>query len=655
MNASDIKWITSYGIELNPFFYSIPEKMDNFGYCVDFSGYGEGKADKAKLCILDTLNKNEKPNILIICPAGFKESWYNSLLSGLGLDFKFVNGAPDSVMYFSAGTSNLLILDESVLAEEGASAYATIRNSGLLWDLLIIDAAGSIDGVNPELYTKNIGMKAKKFLMFAPYASEYTQSPDGIKEIVKEVLSEKSMADGIDAYSIDENVMKFTMETPLVNYPREDSGENSIKVIKYAFDEKELPQNLHIDENASGRYMNGGNIFEEYNLPERKIYQKPSYTRSEAEVLKNKDKKLEKFLELIDPVMNSDDKLAVVYFESEATVKYIEKILYSIYYDRASSIKFLGKSRFDIRQMKQWYETLKSQRTRVILAFDRLSETVAINEPFTHIINYELPDNPVYLQQRYMRRTFARGAKPEFFIFLDENGTFDSRVLGKALAGNLYKAFRRNIASENVLFNIEGIDQILADMIADIKYVAEFTGAVGSSFDIISRFKFEYNIPAARNLTTAAKTHEYSQRKLETIAAALGVSELVRDKDIDKAALLEAISKKTKEIREGFAYFDDSMTIRTIPRLSARTSDFKQFASYLDGNPFNLGLKTAREKLGEAVKGKNDFAYIKDAIINISDALKPAVLYNIWLYWHKELGIGGSYAEFIKAYNEGVI
>ena len=47
--------------------------------------------------------------------------------------------------------------------------------------------------------------------------------------------------------------------------------------------------------------------------------------------------------------------------------------------------------------------------------------------------------------------------------------------------------------------------------------------------------------------------------------------------------------------------------------------------------------------------------YIKNVIQEIPDTLKPAVLYNIWIYWHKTLGIGGSYAEFIKAYNEGVI
>ncbi|MBQ9384159.1 MAG: hypothetical protein IJT87_07970 [Ruminiclostridium sp.] len=656
MNANDIKWITSGNLEHDPFYFSIPEKLEKFGYCIDMSGYGEGKSDKAQLCIIDTVNKKEDPNILIICPDGRKESWYLSLLKGVGLEFKFVNAARDSVMFFSPETSNLMLLDEKVLAEGEGSAFTPIKNSGILWDLVIIDASGSVDGIIPALYTDNLGMKTEKLLVFAPYPSEYTTAPEGIRDIVKALLSDDAKAKTIDDYNIDETVMQFTMGSPLVNYPRETYDGNTVKVVNYVFPESDIPQNLHIEDQAGSRYSHGGNVFEEYNLPERSIYQKPIFTRSDAETLKNKDKKLEKFLGVIDEIMNSDDKTAVVYFKSDATVDYIEKVLTSIYFDKSSGILFLDKTRFDIKMMKEWYETVPSSRIRVILAGDKLSENIGVFTPITHIINYELPDSPVELQQRYMRRSLSpKQGKPEFIMFLDENGLFDSRVLGKALAGNLYKAFRMNVPSENILFSVPGIEVMLSEMIADIKYIADYTGAVGSSFDIISRFRTEYNIPAARNITTAARTHEYSQRKVETLAKALGVGDMINEKEIDKASLLMKITQKVEQIRSGFSWFDKDMAIKTLPRKTTRTDEFKQFAGYLDGNPFNLGLNNARKELKSAVEGKNGFAYIKDTVGEIPDAMKPAVLYNIWIYWHKDLGIGGSYAEFIKAYNEGVI
>lgn len=655
MNASDIKWITSGNLEHDPFYFSIPEKLEKYGYCIDMSGYGEGKADKAQLCILDTANKKEEPNILVICPDGCKESWYLSLLKGVGLDFKFINAAHGSVTFFSAETSNLMLLDEKVLAEGEGSSFEPVRKSGILWDLVIIDGSGAVDGMIPSIYTDNFGMKTEKLLIFAPYPAEYTTPPEGLREIVKSLLNDDSKARSIETYEIDADVMKFTMQSPLVNYPKESGAPDSVRIERYSFPESDIPQNLHI-EDQGGRYANGGNVFEEYKLPERSIYQKSAFTRSDAETLKNKDKKLEKFLGIIDGIMNSDDKTAIVYFKSEATVNYIEKVLSSIYYDKTGSIMLLEKAFFDVRSLKQWYETEPSRRIKVVLANDRLSSDIGIYSPITHIINYELPDSPVELQQRYKRRGVSPdGSTPEFIIFLDDNKLFDSRVFGKALIGNLYKAFRMNVPSKNILFAVDGVEEMLADMITDIKYVADYTGAVGSSFDIISKFRQDYNVPAARNLTTAAKTHEYAQRKLETLAKALGVSDMITEKDIDRGALVSKINEKVKQIRSGYSYFDKDMAIRTIPNGTQNNSEFKEFAGYLDGNPFNLGLKNARTELKNAVSGKQEYAYIKDAVMQIPDALKPAVLYNIWIYWHKTLGIGGSYADFIKSYNEGVI
>ena len=55
------------------------------------------------------------------------------------------------------------------------------------------------------------------------------------------------------------------------------------------------------------------------------------------------------------------------------------------------------------------------------------------------------------------------------------------------------------------------------------------------------------------------------------------------------------------------------------------------------------------------VGGSNRFPYMKGETAELSDIMTACVMYNAWLYWHKEHFVGGSYAEFIKAYNEGVI
>ena len=139
---------------------------------------------------------------------------------GLGLDFKFLSGARDAVMYYSKELSNLFIVSEEVLADaENNTVLTQMKNDGIVWDLMVIDTSECIDGINPALYTENIGMKADRVLIFAPTPAAYTDSPDCIKEIVT-ALSAK---DADVSAPINADTMKFSMDNPYLNYPDESS------------------------------------------------------------------------------------------------------------------------------------------------------------------------------------------------------------------------------------------------------------------------------------------------------------------------------------------------------------------------------------------------------------------------------------------------
>ncbi len=651
MNENELKWIPAAGFKLEPFQISLLEKLEKFGWCADFSGFGEGKAEKAMLCAFAAAADREKPNILILCPDRFAQSWYGEALFRLGLEFKLVSGAKDAVSFFSPELSNLFIIGEEVLSDGEAPILAEMRASGLVWDLIIADLSGSADGADLSPYASGIGMKAEKVLLFAPYPAAYSEDPAPVFGIVKAMLNREMT----DVPALTPELTRFSMENPCLDYPSEQTG-GKVRLIHYEINLKNIPKSLRMEEmQGGGRYTQGGNVFEEYNLEERKIYLRPVYTHTDAEILKNTDAKLKAFLDVIDPIMNSDHQTALVYFGSDATLSYVEKILSAVYFEKKGSVAVFGRTSDIVRRMKQWYEETPAQRPRAVLVKDDLDETFALFSPVTHIINYELPDSPAVLQQRFRRRGMAGGNDPEFILFCDSAGLFDGRVLKKALAGNLYKAFRRGLPSANVLLRVEGIEQILTDMLIDVKYIADYTGAVGSSFDIISRFKSDYNIPSERNLTTAARTHEYSQHKLSVLAAALGVSELVSGKEIDRGALLSAVSAKVSELRGGYACFDEKGTLCTVPAETVKNNEFKQFSRLLSGNPYCTGLKRAREKLKSMSESAGGFAYLKNDMARLSDPIRSAVLYHVWRYWHKELGYGGSYAELIRAYNEGVI
>lgn len=651
MNENDLKWISVNAPAPEPAHIALSEKMDKFGWCVDFSGFGEGKTKKAQLCVFDALSRSEKPNILIISPSGFVQSWYNALLMGLGVDFKLVSGAKNAVAYFSKELSNLFIVSEDVLNDSANSIFEEMQKSGVVWDLMIVDASGNTEDMNAQLYTEKIGMKSERLLVFAPYPALYTESPAPVNDIVKTLLNKEP--DGIA--DITPAISAFSDNSPYLNCPKKADGAD-INIVRYSFDEQLIPDTLKMPEQRSdGRYIHGGNIFEEYDLEARKIYLRPSYTRVEAEVLKNTDQKLGAFMKLIDPIMNSSDRAAIVYFDSDATLNYVEKILSAVYYDKSAEIMTCTKNLFDVRRLKQWYEAVDGRAVRVVLASDSLDEAFGLYSRVTDIINYELPDNPAVFHQRYMRRGLLGGDKPSFTIFIDENGCFDSRILEKTLVGNLYKAFHRDVPTDNIMFYIDGVEKMIADMLLDIKYISDYTGAVGSSFDVISRFKNEYNIPAERSLTTAARTHEYSKNKLSLLASAFGVTELLAEKDVDKEALLTAVTNKISEIRGGFTAFDEKMNLKTVDNAAVYNDGYKKLAAHVDGCPYILNAEKARKKLDEMIGASESFPYMKGETAGLSDIMTACVLYNAWLYLHKEKGKGGSYAQFIKAYNEGVI
>lgn len=650
MNDNDMKRLPAAGLSLDPLRACILGKLEKNGWCADFSGFGEGKAEKAMLCVLDLLTKKEKPNVLILCPDRYAHSWYGAALLRLGIEFKIVSAAKDSVYFFSPCLSNLFILPESVLSEEEAvPVLAELRGSGIVWDLIVADASGKTDGAELSVYER-LGMKAEKAVLFAPYPASYDAPPLGIPEMIRTVLKDEPG----NFPPIDPSVTAFSADSPYLNYSPSEESRPAIRPIMYEIDPKRIPKSLRLEE-AQTRNTSGGNIFEEYNLEERKIYLRPVYTHTEAEILKNTDAKLKAFLDVIDPIMRSEELTAVVYFNSDATLRYIEKVLAAVYYEKRACVTSITRTGYNLRRMKQWFGEAPVQKLRVVLMKDEADELFPLYTPITHIISYELPDHPAVLQQRYKRRAMAGGKTPEFILFSDKDGLFDGRMLKKALAGNLYKAFRRDLPCDNVLLRIEGIEQILTDLLLDIKYIADYTGSVGSSFDIISRFKSDYRIPAERNLTTAARTHEYAKHKLSVLAAMLGAEALISQKETDKAALLAAVTEKVAALRGGFASADENMTLSVLPYGTVENDEFRKFSERLGETPYVGGAEKARAKLKKMAEEAGGYAYLKGELSSLSDLMRPLVLYHAWLYWHKELGYGGAYGEFIQAYNEGLI
>ena len=181
LSQKSLKWIACEGISLNPYNLSVPERLDKFGYALVFDEFGNGKTEKAQLCIHSVLSSKAKerkssveamlkginpeeepeeqgesgdePSILIICPESLLQNWYSCLVSEMGVDFKFVSDLGDTVSFYSKSISNLFIISDEQLKQSEQSLHNVTFGSQRLEESDKTDRRNA--GVDGECNGKN--------------------------------------------------------------------------------------------------------------------------------------------------------------------------------------------------------------------------------------------------------------------------------------------------------------------------------------------------------------------------------------------------------------------------------------------------------------------------------------------------------------------
>ena len=108
VSGNSVKWIPLEGMELTAADLAPAEKLRKFGFSLVCCSFGSGKLTKAGLCIYDVLAEKETPNILVVTSAREIYGWYRILMTGIGADFKVINGAANEIVFFTGDSSNPL-------------------------------------------------------------------------------------------------------------------------------------------------------------------------------------------------------------------------------------------------------------------------------------------------------------------------------------------------------------------------------------------------------------------------------------------------------------------------------------------------------------------------------------------------------------------
>ncbi len=662
LNTEEIKWISYYGKDTGTINQSFYEKVRQFGFCLVLDEYGSAKASKAQLAILDAIQGKSMPNILLVCPKHLMHNWYRSIVTNDGVDFKMISGASRSINTFDAEMSNMFIIAEEAVKADN-SILAQAEQAGLVWDLIIIDAGLNTNGINSSLYLDHIKTKAEKLVVFSPVPCDYDGDYTDIKDLVKGLMRDEEKSKVVDDINFSRQTIRFNPYEPVMRYYDTEVYEGEVArnvvVLDYAFPADFIANSRKLVDIKTGLplYQHGGNIFEEYGLEAKKVYTKPAYNMADVEELRNVDKKLDCFLTKLEEIMESSSTKAVVYCVTSSTIAYLRKVLTAIYPNSGNSIRI---DRGDIFNTKydQFRETAAVDNTRIVLTVDKIGAIKPSTKTYTHIFNYELPDNPVVLEQRIARHSTREDKNKEFILFNDENGLFDSRMLSKVLFGKVYTALVSGLPGRNVLFDIPDAVQLIAKGIRDLQYVCGYTGEVANSHDVIVQFKSDFNIDAKLDISTSAKAHDYTTKKLQKIYAAFGIADKIKDNSTDEKTLRALIKPVIEGYKDSLLYLDENKKIDAVGGDELKDclnhAKYSQYKAMVATGELSSGIKVAQNALANFLT-ENKYAELRICVNQLDDVMRMPVLLGAWRYLTDEYIIQDTFRQFMKNYNEGVM
>lgn len=648
VSGNSVKWIPLEGMELTAADLAPAEKLRKFGFSLVCCSFGSGKLTKAGLCIYDVLAEKETPNILVVTSAREIYGWYRILMTGIGADFKVINGAANEIVFFTGDSSNLYLCPPAAL--DAANGLKTKVPADFQWDLIIVDDEQSLSAPDCRKLSERIPWKSERLLMFTQFPAQNGEERAALSEFVKSTLAEEANASCADGLDFTVNGVPLGYDTPLLLAGDKHicSGALNVETADYGFDAAFLAGLRRRSDIRTGlpSYKYGGNIFEDYDVEDMKgLYQKSTYTPSDVAELRAVDKKLDCFLNLADKVASDENSRAMIYCCDRNTVDYLRKVLSAMYSE--SRVKTARSELFSNKDILRKLQVDDSTvYPKFVIAMDDISAVGDGLDRITDVFSYELPDSAVLLERRVTRHGTAHEADRRFVFFRDSNKLFDSRMLGKVLYASLPNAFCGDIPARNVLLDIPAKGEYIAELVADLRYAESYASEVDSCYDLIKKVKADYELLGAGKLSNARHLAEFAGKLLAKVCRFYGI-----EKDSSPEEIAAAADKLS-----GLCQAADGA-------LSAVPADMvEKISKSLDADPAAqpfgeeaiAGLEQAKQRVNELHSGSHYHLMIKNDIQSLNDCIQYPVLYNIWKYRVREQDSVRSFRDFIRIYNDGM-
>lgn len=655
-----IEGVPFLGMNINPINLSASQKLEKYGYSLILNEFGCQKITKIEICIYDVLKEKSLPNILIVCPSQELYNWYRILITDIGIDFKIVASHKDALYFFSENVSNLYIMTPQTFKElDRQRKFRNDDGSSVVWDFIVIDEEISIDGINFDLY-KNLSAKTEKLALISGVPVAKGDDIENMNSLVKSFLVNEN------AYSLTENdfytnMISYGNASPVMRYFSENvyngNTARNTEIINYTMDDKAVMSARRILDLKTGLplYMYGGNVFEEYDLDERKVYFKPSFTSTDLEILRKADKKLDAFIDYIEKIRNDSNSRAVVYCIDDSTIVYLKKVLDVLFPSDVNAVRIAKGSVYSTMDVnRKFLVDDKTIYPKVIISTDALGVVGDRLDKVTHIFNYELPLNPAILEQRMLRH--GDGDDKSFIIFNDTNGLFDSRILMKCIASRFPKSIMKYVPSRSVLLDLERFPEIIATAVADLFYINSYALEVDNCFDLIKRFRADYGIVESVRISKASELADISSKLLKGIFNLYSFN-FDDMKQLEKNQIAELFETKFAESKNSLIHLDKDGKLVSIKDENLKNCLFNesyQNASAMQKSSVKFGDELAVKKLLIEHFSAGKFSKeIRDIISQLEYDIRFSVLHGFWRYMVKQKLSDADFSVFIKNFNEG--
>lgn len=650
--SSSFKWMPLVGLNLSSANLAAAEKLRKFGFAINCGEFGSEKYTKSALCIYDVLAEKDNPNILIVTQTDELYSWYRMLVTCLGADFKIVTNAPNSVIFFSEFGASLYLISSEALFSENALKHKIPKR--FLWNLLIIDEELNPNVPDYEKYERNIIWNAERLMINTQFPMRVSEDKQKLISLVKNVLDSGEQATALESLEFDRTVSRLSENSVVMRYfdtdVYSDNFSRQVEFVNYGFAEDVMVNLRRRMDLRTGlpTYKFGGNVFEQFDCEhfdnERKLYNKPFFTRSDVEDLRLFDRKLDSLLLLCEQVLTDPTARMMIYCCEKNTVDYLHRALICMYKSDVNVTKggvFPPSDNITDSLMPED----KTADSRIIIGMDNIGTVGDDLDSITCVVNYELPLSPVLLERRMTRHGHTNESRRKFIIFRDVNKTMDSCVLDKVLYLRIADGFCGDLPARNILLDIPEKGSCVNGLVSDLKYIRNYAKQVDNCLDLIKKVKCEYSVPESKSITNAKQLAEFAETMLGRLYTLFGIDENSSESDI--TAAVNQVS--------GLCVIEKGRLVKLSDRAIMAASFSDDAYSNL---PFAAeavrGLAEAKKLIDEYHKGEDFHLKIKKEISELGYCIQYPVLFGIWKYRAREQDSNRSFKEYIKIYNDGM-